>query len=368
MSCEPRLVRRPLGLVDDADQRLADDRQRLGRDRQLAAHARRELLQRLARRATRPARTICGSHSLPPFAIAAYSVAICSSVTRVDPWPMTALTACPIWKPSAFGFLRFCSRYHSSVGRKPPSSPLRPRPGRRAQPQIGAELRQPVHHARARAQLVEVDVAALHDGVVQVHRPVRLRALEAVARQLERAVALGLLFRRDQPILQRRDRRHRLERRPRVVGLAHRLVVQRLVAIGQQALLRLGRQVTRHLVGIEGRLRHHRQQPPGVDVHHDRARRRRRAQRALGDLLHLGVEGQHDVVAGHGGLACSAPRRCRGCRSWAGRGDRRRPCGSRRGRAGSRPTAARCRCGRSDRPGGSPRPSWRAAPPPRSRS
>ena len=54
--------------------------------------------------------------------------AICSSVTRVDPCPMTAFSDCPIWKPSALGFWRFCSRYHSSVGRKPPSSPLSPSP------------------------------------------------------------------------------------------------------------------------------------------------------------------------------------------------------------------------------------------------
>ena len=98
--------------------------------------------------------------------------------------------------------------------------------------------------------------------------------LKRVARQLERAVALRLLFRRHQPILQRRDRRHRLERRARVVGLAHRLVVQRLVAVGEQALLGVGRQVARHLVGIEAGLRHHRQHAPGVDVQHDRARRR----------------------------------------------------------------------------------------------
>ena len=37
--------------------------------------------------------TICGNQSLPPLAMAAYMSAICSSVTRVDPWPITAFSA-----------------------------------------------------------------------------------------------------------------------------------------------------------------------------------------------------------------------------------------------------------------------------------
>ena len=72
--------------------------------------------------------TTWGSHSLPPLAIAAYIVTICSSVTRVEPCPMTAFSDCPIWKPSALGFSFFWSRYQASVGMKPPSSPFSPNP------------------------------------------------------------------------------------------------------------------------------------------------------------------------------------------------------------------------------------------------
>ena len=79
-------------------------------------------------------------------------------------------------------------------------------------------------------------------------------------------------------------------------------------------------------------------------------------------LLDVDVQGQHDVVAGHRGL------RARPLDDVADVGlGQAAPIDddlaeTRRGRAGSRPTAARCRCGRSDRRGGSPRPSWCAAP------
>ena len=259
---------------------------------------------------------------------------------------MTALSAWPTWNPSALGFSRFCSRYHSSVGRKPPSSPLRPRPVGAPSPRSDAELGQAVHHAGPRAELVEVDVAALDDGVVEAHHAVGLGALEPPARDLERPVALGLVLGRDEAVLQRRDRRDRLERRPRVVGLGQRLVVQRVVAVGEQPLLGLDRQVPRHLVGIEARLGGHRQDAPAVDVQHHHARRRGVAQRPLGEPLRVGVQRQHHVVAGHRRLRRPARRSRRGCRSWASRAGRRRSSGSPPARAGSRPTAARSRCGR----------------------
>ena len=142
-----RLVRRPLDLVDDADQRLADDRQGLGRDRS-SRRTRGANSSSVCPSGDSTRSTICGSHSLPPLAMAAYISAICSSVTRVEPCPMTAFSACPIWNPSALGFWRFCSRYHSSVGQEAAvlaveaeARSARPAPGRRRTSPAGPSCR-----------------------------------------------------------------------------------------------------------------------------------------------------------------------------------------------------------------------------------
>ena len=74
---------------------------------------------------------------------------------------------------------------------------VQPESGGRAQPEIRGVLRHAVHHAGPAAQVVEEDVAALHDGVVQVHRLVRLGATEAAAADLDVAATLDLVLGHD---------------------------------------------------------------------------------------------------------------------------------------------------------------------------
>ena len=40
--------------------------------------------------------TTCGTYSVPPFASAAYAIAICSTVTSTSPCPIAAFVAKPI--------------------------------------------------------------------------------------------------------------------------------------------------------------------------------------------------------------------------------------------------------------------------------
>ena len=67
-------------------------------------------------------RTICGVHTVPPFAMAAYATACCSGVTLISPCPMAALMACERTEPVE-GLMLFESGMMPVISR-PRSSPV----------------------------------------------------------------------------------------------------------------------------------------------------------------------------------------------------------------------------------------------------
>ena len=146
-------------------------------------------------------------------------------------------------------------------------------------------------------------------------------------------------------VLQRGQRHHGLEGRARRIGGGQRLVEQRLVVVVGQRLV-LGRgQARDELVGVEAGRREHAQDVAGAAVHHHR-RAAVLAEHLQGAVLDVGVEGQHDLLAGDrldvAGRDPRAPR---------GRWRRPRPSGRRACRAGRgrRPSPRpACRCGSRD--------------------
>ena len=75
-----------------------------------------------------------------------------------------------------------------------------------AEAEIEADRGKPIH-ADARAELVEVDVARLHDRFVQVRPPVHARAAKEALAVLEAAAAIDVGARVDEPVGERRRAR-----------------------------------------------------------------------------------------------------------------------------------------------------------------
>jgi hypothetical protein len=210
---------------------------------------------------------------------------------------MAVLSACPTTKPSFFLSTDGLGAVPFLGGNEAGLLAVEPKPGGRAQPEVGRVLGHAVHHAGTAAQVVEEDVAALHDGVVQVHRLVRLGATEAAAADLDVADALDLVLGDDDFFLQARHGGDGLERRAWVEGVGQRLVAERAQPVAEHTSDVFRRQSARHHVGVEGGLGRDGEDAPGLDVDNDRSRRAHGAQGALDDALNVEIEGEDDVVA-----------------------------------------------------------------------
>ena len=102
------------------------------------------------------------------------------------------------------------------------------------------------------------------------------------------------------PALHRRQAHDRLERRARREGARQRLVQQRTPLIVRQRPIDVGRNPAHEQIGIERRRRHHGQDVAVAHVHHH-ARSRLFAEHLQRTVLHVGVQRQHDFLAGHCG-------------------------------------------------------------------
>ena len=105
----------------------------------------------------------------------------------------------------------------------------------------------------------------------------------------------------DDVLFETRDRGDGLERRAGAVVVLDRLVAQRVVLVGDQFVPELRRDPARELGRVERGARYHGQDlaVAGVDRDH---RPDLVAERGVGGQLQILVDGEHQVLAGHGGL------------------------------------------------------------------
>lgn len=167
-----------------------------------------------------------------------------------------------------------------------------------AEAKASGHLGDPVD-AHPLGDLVIVDVAGLGDAVDQVHVavPAAPPAMKAPVAQHVAAIAEHGLLRRDHAVVERGERDHHLEGRPRRVHARRPFVVQRAVLVLQQRTI-VGRGDPAHeKVGIKARRRSERQHVAGAHVH-----QHRRGGLAVEPLqrivLQRKIEGQVQVGAG----------------------------------------------------------------------
>ena len=154
--------------------------------------------------------------------------------------------------------------------------------------------------AEPRAGLVEEDVAARPERVLEVHVPVAgvLVAAPAVRAHPEESPDSGRSCRVGRPLLERGDRGERLERRAGVVVLLDRAEQLGLQRIGVDRRELGPGDAARHLVRIRRRPVDEREQEPGLRVHRqDDAGGG--GERLLRELLQAPVDGEDEVVARH---------------------------------------------------------------------
>ena len=125
--------------------------------------------------------------------------------------------------------------------------------------------------AEALSHGVEVHVARADDRLVQVHPAVSalLPAMELVVTEMHAAAAEDALRRIDGVLLERGGGDDDLEGGPRRILSLDRLVRERMQRIGDQLTPLVLGDAAREEIGIEGRLRHHRQHAAVVGIHHD---------------------------------------------------------------------------------------------------
>ena len=148
-------------------------------------------------------------------------------------------------------------------------------------------------------ELPEIDVARLHDRIVEVYPLVPLAAAEPLPSDLEKAHTFSALHRVDDRVLERGKRRDDLEGRAGEVRLVDRLVDQRTERIGRQLGVPSRAQAAAHLVRVVHRLRVQRANGTRVDVDHDRSAGGVGPKRAVERLHDAHVERQLDVVPGY---------------------------------------------------------------------
>ncbi len=215
---------------------------------------------------------------------------------------------------------KYCCR-HSGVGTRPATSPGTSMPGLLAQ----AEPHRPVGELgpgpviEGVPHVVEVHVAGLGQRRDQVGTAVAVRCPATPRRPADvaagRVVAVAVVAGRrdDHALLERGHRVDRLERRARGVDALEGLVQERLVGLGVAELLPLlRRQAVGPHGGVEGRVAGQGEELAVLDVHDHRSRTVGApvlaavgevdavAKRLLGLRLDLGVQRQHQRVAGLG--------------------------------------------------------------------
>ena len=238
----------PADVVRDAAQAAADGLEHERVDVDLAPRLEPQLLRRRRRPGSSIVSARCGVTSVPPFAISAYSVAIWSGVTCTKPWPIEALTASPDVHLLLIGSLPNSSFLYSASGATPAASGMSrpvgaPKPRRR----IHSGLRLAVAVRRGAvveplAERVEVRVARLRERRAQRDEGVRvgLEVLVPLAVDDQVLAAQDLVRRRStRPDCDRRDRRHRLERRAgRVDAVGGAVEQRRALPVGLREQLR----------------------------------------------------------------------------------------------------------------------------------
>ncbi len=163
--------------------------------------------------------------------------------------------------------------------------------------------------AQAHSDVVEEDVTRLEDRFVQAHHTVRALpvnpALElaavkvGVARAKRREIFRGIF------VLQHGRSCHDFENRPRRKLRLDCTIEQRMQGVFVQILPVIPRNTHGEIVGIQGRMAHHRQDFSGARVQGD-YRTGARPQGLLRDLLQIVVDGQLNLFAGNGFLSGEA--------------------------------------------------------------
>ena len=153
------------------------------------------------------------------------------------------------------------------------------------EPKLVGKLGHPIHHSRPCAQVVEEDVAALHDGVVQVDHLVHLGAAEAAPAHLDVASAAHLVLESDELLFQCGGGGDDLKGRARVVGVSQSFVTEGAQPVAQDARYRFGGEAARHQIGVEAGLGCEGEDAAGFHVEKHRRRCPRAPQRALDNAL-----------------------------------------------------------------------------------
>src|SRR5581483_6779861 len=150
------------------------------------------------------------------------------------------------------------------------------------------------------ADLIKIYVARLHDAAAQIDRAVTLflPVAKDVVAERERAGTAEVRVGLDRAFFERGEPEDDLEGRPGRVLPLDRAVVHRMRAVVHIAAPFVGRDAAREDVGIELRRAHHREHRAAAHVERD-DRAFLPLHRLLRGILHVAVDGQDDIVAGH---------------------------------------------------------------------
>ena len=163
-----------------------------------------------------------------------------------------------------------------------------------AQAERARDLGDPVRAERKRG-LVEEDVTGRRDRALHVLHAVMLVAVEGPSEIPDSVAGVGALG--IDAGFQCRQRHHRLEGRPRRIGGGQRLVEQGLPFILRKGPIFRASQAANEPVGIEAWSRKHAEDVAVAAIHHHR-RAAVGAEHLHGPVLDIGVEGEHDLLAG----------------------------------------------------------------------
>ena len=185
------------------------------------------------------------------------------------------------------------------VGEEPPDR-FQGQPQVAAQPEAARVLGRGVD-PQPFTEPIEIHVARLDDGLLQIHPPMPPPhpTAERAAAGLQAAGTIHVGVGRDDAGFERSQRHHGLQCRARGIAALQDPVGQRLQRVVQQRPPLVGQDTARKEVRVERRAADGGQDGSRTDVEHDQ-RALGVAHRLLGPLLQAQVEGQADVVAGVG--------------------------------------------------------------------
>ena len=187
-------------------------------------------------------------------------------------------------------------RFHLVSGMMPCFCPASPIVMDLAKPELARRLGKAID-PDAIHRVVEIDVAGLLDRLVQIDRAVALPAAEIVTPEGKTAGTGHALFGGDDAGLEPCERGHDLEGRAGGILTAERAILERMIHILGELLPLREIDVEGDLVGIEGGIGRHDDDPAGHDVEHDDGGDAQALDALMSDFLQLLIDGENEVLA-----------------------------------------------------------------------